>query len=126
MYNKRDPALVEAAAEMRRRQDAAPFLRDKAPELKSLRLTFDEERPDGAATARCYSRPMVVESARAHFEVRCMEPRCDGFHDLTAQIVRAISDRRTSESIRSQCNGMFNNAPCNRTLICSCQATYRD
>jgi hypothetical protein len=125
MY-KRDPAQAEAAAELRRRHDAAPWLRDQAPQIKKLRLNFEEERPDGAATARAYARPVVVESARAHFEVRCMEPRCDGVHDFTSQIVRAISERKTSDSFKSECQGVINNIACNRTLVCSFEVTYRD
>jgi hypothetical protein len=125
MY-KRDPARAEAAAAFRRRHDAAPWLRDQAPELQSLRLTFDDARPDESSSGRSYARPVIVESARAHFEVRCLEPRCDGVHDLTAAIVRAIRERKTSTSITSECRGMINNQPCTRTLVCSCELGYRD
>jgi hypothetical protein len=124
MY-KRDPARTEATAAFRRRHDAAPLLRDVAPELKALRLTFDDARPD-QSSGRAYARPVIVESARAHFEVRCLEPRCDGLHDLTAAILRAIRERQTSASITSECNGTINNQPCTRTLVCVCEASYRE
>lgn len=123
---RRDPAQAEAAAEWRRRQDAAPWLRDEAPQVESMRLSFDEELEDRAPSGRGYARPVVVASSRAHFEVRCLEPRCDGTHDLTREIMRAIRERRVSDSIRSACEGVCNNVQCQRTLICSFQISYRD
>ena len=122
---KRDLAQSEAAEAYRRRQDAAPALREQAPDLETLRLTFDERRPGGAATAMPYARPIVVNTARAHFEVRCMEPRCDGRHDLTAVILKALRERRTSATEEQACNGIVNNTTCDRTLIVKCEATYR-
>jgi hypothetical protein len=123
---KRDPARTEAAAAFRRRHDAAPLLRDQAPKLKALRLTFDDARPDQSTSGRSYARPVIVESARAHFEVRCLEPRCDGVHDLTAAILRAIREGQTSASITSECQDTINNQPCTRTLVCVCEASYRE
>jgi hypothetical protein len=126
MFNgyKRDHAHAEAAAEHRKREDDAPRLRSAAPDLKTLRLTFDEVRPNGASTATAYARPIVVASAPAHFEVRCMEPRCDGRHDLTAPILRALSDRLKTYRGQSVCNGVINNTMCDRTLTYSYEATY--
>ena len=126
MYNgrKRDQAGAEALAEHRRREDAAPRLRARVPNLQTLRLTFDEVRPNGAATALSYTRPIVVASAPAHFEVRCMEPRCDGRHDLTAAILRALSEGQTLHRGESACNGLIQNMPCDRTISYSFEATY--
>lgn len=128
MYHgrKRDFAQTEAAAAHRRRQDAAPPLRDQAPDLETLRLSFDERRPGGAATAMPYARPIVVSTARAYFEFRCMEQRCDGRHDLTAIILKALRERRTSITQEQTCTGFVDNAAaCDRTLIVTCEATYR-
>jgi hypothetical protein len=127
MYNrrKRDAAQTEAAADQRRREDAAPLLREQAPWLDSLRLKFDMRRPGGAATPMAYARPVVVPTARAHFEVRCMEPSCDGRHDFTTPILRALRDRQTSSTTESACTGVINNMSCDRTLICVCEATYK-
>ena len=126
MQRRRDTAQDEATAELRRRHDAAPWLREHSPEVKSMRLVFEEERADGGTSARSYARPYVVESARAHFEVRCLEPRCDGVHDLTATILLAINKRRTFDRVRSSCEGSINNVPCNRTLICTFEIGYRE
>jgi hypothetical protein len=121
---KRDPALVEATAEHRRREDAASRLRDVAPLLQSLRLTFEDVAAEGRVAAATYVRPVVVASAPAHFEIRCMEPRCDGRHDLTTPILDALRRSLTSYSGRSNCDGMVGDMPCDRTLAYSCEATY--
>jgi hypothetical protein len=110
---KRDQAQVEAAAEHRKREDAAPRLRTSAPTLRTLRLTLDEMRPNGGSTATAYARPIVVANAPAHFEVRCMAP-----------ILRALSQRLTIYHGESQCNGVINDQMCDRTLKYSCEATY--
>ena len=127
MYHgrKRDFAQTEAAAAHRLRQDAAPLLREQAPDLETLRLSFDERRPGGAATAMPFARPIVVSSARAHFEFRCMEPRCDGRHDFTKVILKALREKRASTVEEQACNGVVDSAACDRTLIVTCQATYR-
>ena len=126
MYG-RDSAQAEATAEWRRRQNAAPWLRDASPQLKSLRLMFDEARTDGSHSGRAYASPVLVDSARARFEVRCLEPRCDGMHDLTAQVLRAIQEHRKADCIRSPCDGYINQQhQCSRTLVCSLEIGYRD
>jgi hypothetical protein len=126
MYNgrRRDQAQAEATAEHRRREDAAPRLITRVPHLQTLRLTFDEVRPSGATTAASYARPIVVASAPAYFEIRCMEPRCDGRHDLTTPILRALGDRLPTYRGESACNGVVNNAQCDRTIAYSYEATY--
>jgi hypothetical protein len=125
-YNrKRDPALVEAAAEHRRREDAAPRLHDQVPQLLTLRLSIEEVRTEGRMQAMAYVRPIVVASAPAHFEVRCMEPRCDGRHDLTAPILKALKQSLPAYRGESTCDGMVADQPCNRTLAYVCEATYR-
>jgi hypothetical protein len=128
MYHrrKRDPALSEATAEHRRREDAAPRLRDIAPSLESLRLTFEDVQQDeGRTAAPSYTRPIIVATAPAHFEVRCMEPKCDGRHDLTSQILQGLQGSQARFTGQSSCNGMVGDVNCNRTLSYACEATYR-
>ena len=126
MFNgrKRDQIRAEANAEQRRREDAAPRLITRVPTLNSLRLTFDEARPNGGSISTPYAKPIVVASAPALFEIRCMEPRCDGMHDLTAPILRALGEHRASYSGESSCNGVLNNSECDRQLWYSYEATY--
>ena len=125
-YNrKRDPALAEAAAEHRRREDAAARLRDVVPKLLSLRLSIEEVRAQSDMQAMAYVRPIVVASAPAHFEVRCLEPRCDGRHDLTVPILRALKQAQTHFVGESACSGTVAGTPCNRTVAYACDATYK-
>ena len=127
MYQRRrrDQPLSEATVEHRRREDAAPRLRDAAPRLESLRLTFEDLQEDGRTQLPSYVRPVVIASAPAHFEVRCLEPKCDGRHDLTAEILAGLQKSLSSFRGQSSCNGMVGDASCQRTLSYLCEATYR-
>lgn len=127
MINKRrrTPAQIEMAAEQLRRERAAPRLRQEAPALVSLRLTFEDLRSADAIGNVSYAKPIVVATAPAYFDVRCAEPRCDGRHDLTAAVLTALRARRTSASGQSVCDGWVGDAACNRALTYGCEATYR-
>lgn len=120
----RDQLMTEALAEQRRREDAAPRLRDEVVALRSLRFQFDEIRTEGRLVASPYVRPIIVATAPAYFEIRCMEPRCDGRHDLTRPVLRALNELRASFAGESACSGMIRDIPCDRTLAYTCQATY--
>jgi hypothetical protein len=124
MMRRRDQAMTEALAEQRRREDAAPRLRDEVVALRSLRFQFDEVRIEGRLAAASYARPIVVATAPAYFEIRCMEPRCDGRHDLTRPVLHALGESRQSFGGRSSCSGMVRDVPCDRTLAYTCQAEY--
>jgi hypothetical protein len=127
MYQRRrrDQPVSEATAEHRKREDAAPRLRDAAPRLASLRVTFEDVQEPGRQPFPSYVRPIVIASAPAHFEVRCMEPKCDGRHDLTSRILDAIARSQVKFRGQSSCNGMVGDANCTRTLAYLCEATYR-
>lgn len=118
-------AQREAAAEQRRREDAAPRLCDEITRLLSLRLRFDDVRAAGRMLAASYARPIVVPSAPAHFEIRCMEPRCDGRHDLTFSILRRLRGAEACFAGTSNCQGMVGDVPCDRVLAYACEASYR-
>lgn len=122
---ERQLAEREATAEHRRREDAAPRLRDEVARLLSLRLSFDDIREKGRMLVASYARPIVVASAPAHFEVRCMEPRCSGRHDLTRSVMPALRRLEACFSGSSDCDGMVGDEPCDRVLAYTCEATYR-
>jgi len=124
MYG-RELAQFEATAEHRRREDAAPRLRDEVGRLLSLRLRFDDIRAQGRLVAESYARPIVVASAPAYFEIRCMEPRCDGRHDLTYEVLRALRQAQVCFAGTSDCGGMVGDVPCDRVLAYACEASYR-
>lgn len=122
--HRRNTEKLEATAEQRRREDAAPRLRDEVPSLQTLRLHFEERRDAGRLVAMAYSKPVVVGSAPAQFEIRCMEPRCDGRHDLTRTLLNALRSRLTSFTAESPCQGYVGDVPCDRLLVHSYVATY--
>src|ERR1051325_8950394 len=82
MYRRhRGQGLPEVVVEHRRREDAAPRLRNEIAHLESLRLVLEDVRVEGRPPVLSYVKRIVIGSAPAHFEIRCMEPRCDGRHD---------------------------------------------
>jgi hypothetical protein len=121
---QREQEQREALAEQHRREDAAPRLRAVVPNLSSLRLRFEDVRAEGRPLAPSYTRPIVVDSAPASFEVRCIDPRCDGRHDITTAILNGL--KRSSEQIvgESGCPGMVGDAPCDRILSYVCEASF--
>jgi hypothetical protein len=123
---RRDQASIEATAEHRRREDEAPRLRDEVGKLVSLRLRFDEFQGETPVPAASYVRPVVVESAPALFEIRCMEQRCNGRHDLTQAILHGLRQSQVAFGGKSACDGMIGDIPCNRSLAYACEASYRD
>jgi hypothetical protein len=122
---RRDQVLTEAVADVRRREDAAPRLRDQFERLISLRLRFEDVRDEGRMRAETYVRPIVVDSAPAHFEIRCMEPRCDGVHDITYVVLHALRQSQVVFTGEIDCRGMVRDTPCDRVMAYTCEATYR-
>ena len=121
---RRDQPMPEALVEQRRREDAAPRLREEIADLQSLRIRLDDVRAEGRVVIASYVRPIMVATAPAHFELRCMEPRCDGRHDLTRDVLRALHKAQVSFSGQSSCPGMVGPTPCDRLLEYTCDATY--
>lgn len=122
---RRSQALTEATAEHRRKEDAAPRLRDEVPRLQSLKITFADVRDAGRTLALPYARPVIVATAPAHFQIRCMEPTCDGQHDLTSKILQAVRQSSVKFAGQSSCQGMVGDVPCDRILSYECEAAYR-
>ena len=126
MYQRRrNPEQIEQAAEQLRREQAAPRLQEELPALLSLRLTFEDLRPDDGIGGVVYAKPIVVATAPSYFDVRCADPRCDGRHDLTSAILAALRARRAALSGKSVCDGQVGDRPCDRTLTYGYEATYR-
>ena len=88
-------------------------------------MRFDDLRPEGRLLVASYARPIVVASAPAHFEIRCMEPRCNGRHDLTHAILPALRRSEVCFAGTSGCDGTVGDEPCDRMLGYVCEASYR-
>jgi hypothetical protein len=114
----------EDVTEQRRREDEAPRLREVVKQLRTLRLRFQDVREEGRHLVMPYIKPIVVQSAPAHFEIRCMEPRCDGRHDLTRLILNALQTSQCSFGGTTHCNGMVGDLACDRVLSYTGEAAY--
>lgn len=116
---------VNARKERRRREDAAPRLRNVVPKLTSLRLQFEEVGEPNAGHNIAYTQLVIVATGPALFSVPCFEPRCNGVHELTQPILLALRASQTTAEGDSVCQGeVSSTTPCNRTLRYRCEAEY--
>jgi hypothetical protein len=123
---KRSGPAAERLAERRRREDDAPRLIERVPQLESLRLEIQELRGGSAVLESTHVRCIPVSSAPALFELSCLDSFCkDGTHDLTCEILRALEARATSFQGEDACTGHTGNADCQRVLRYVATATYR-
>lgn len=125
--NRRHTEASERFAERRRREDAAPRLRNQVPSLVTLRLEVEERRAE-SASAIADSRYVrhVVETAPALFLLPCGDPACkDGGHDLTTPILRGLTSRSTRFEVDAACTGDVGTARCARVIKVTALATYR-
>ncbi len=125
-FGKRSGPAAERLAERRRREDDAPRLIERVPQLESLRLEIQELRGGSAVPESTHVRCIPVSSAPALFELSCLDSFCkDGIHDLTYEILRALDERATSFRGEDACTGHTGNADCQRVLRYVATATYR-
>lgn len=127
IYNRRkhDAQKLEAVAEARRREDAAPRLRDVVPALRAMRLHIEDRRGNGRVSTLPYTRHVIVETGPALFAVRCTEPKCSGRHELTDNIMRGLSEAQARCEGESLCSGAVGEAACDHTLRYVCEAEFQ-
>ncbi len=126
MSFKRSGPVAERLAERRRREDDAPRLIERVPQLESLRLEIHELRGGSTVPESIHVRPIPVASAPALFELPCLDSFCkDGVHDLTRAILCALESRVTKFEGEDACTGHAGNADCQRVLRYVATATYR-
>jgi hypothetical protein len=127
MFNNRnrgDVAQREAQAEQRRREDAAPRLHDVVPKLRGIRFHFQASRDAGRMIAMPYTRHITIASAPALFSFRCIEPSCNGRHELTNEVLSALRNGERRVESESACQGYVGDVACDRTLVYVCEAEY--
>jgi hypothetical protein len=123
--NRRHSEAAERFAERRRREDEAPRLRARVPNLASLRLEVEEKRATSAAIESRHVRH-IVDSAPALFVLPCGDPACkDGGHDLTTTILRGLLAGAQRFETEDACSGDIGSARCGRVLKVTAIATYR-
>jgi hypothetical protein len=125
-FRQRQSEAAARAAERRRREDAAPRLRDQVPALETLRLDIQERRAETLIAETSHTRRIPVEHAPALFELPCHDAFCtEGGHDVTQVIVRALQSGQTEFEGEDACNGHTGTAPCQRVLRYVATASYR-
>ena len=113
-------------AERRRREDAAPRLREVVPALATLRLEIDERRGTAGTGDPKHVRLVVVDSAAAMFNVPCGDHACrDGGHDLTDAVLRALKSGAPRLELEDTCHGSIGTASCGAVMHLVLTATYR-
>jgi hypothetical protein len=122
----RNSEAAQRFAERRRREDAAPRLRDIVPALATLRLEVDERRGTTSAGDPKHVRLVVVDSAPALFSLPCGDHACrDGGHEMTEVVLRALQARASSIELEDTCHGNVGTASCGAVMHILLTATYR-
>jgi len=117
---------AERAAERRSREDAAPRLKDRAPDLVSLKLEVEESHDTVGAGEPKHVRHIVVERAPALFILPCGDRSCEGGgYDITSPVLRALEAHQERFTAEDRCHGTVGNASCGRSLRVIGTATYR-
>lgn len=122
----RNAVRAVAVAELREREDSAPRLHGAVPRLNMLRLQIQDDPASGQAELPTYVKLVVVATAPAHFEIHCLEPNCDGYHNLTDPIMAGLLRGRPHFSGESHCQGLVAGADCGRVLVFHAEAEYED
>jgi hypothetical protein len=122
----RNSEAAQRYAERRRREDAAPRLRERVPQLATLRLEVEERRGTASAGDPKHVRLVVVDSAPALFALPCGDHACrDGGHEVTDEVLRALSAGATRFELEDTCHGSIGTAQCGAVMHVTVTATYR-
>jgi hypothetical protein len=113
------------AAERREREDNAKRLRELVPELRELTLKIAERHEGSMEPEVVYRRYIVVGRAPAFLELPCSNRRCDGGHDLTRQVMRALRAHRTQFTGHHTCSGHCDAGDCDLELRFEAEASYQ-
>lgn len=112
--------LTEAAmraAERRRREDEAPRLIARVPNLASLKFDIEERRPEALSSDVQHIKRVVVESAPALFEIACCDRACkDGGHDITRAVMNELERGSKKFEGDDVCHGSIGSTTCQRVL----------
>ena len=124
---RRITPAVKRAAERRMREDAAKRLNEVVPALDALVLTIEECDSDKASLAPIevtHTRRIVVDRAPAVFDLPCYDRHCDGGHDVTSSVIRALEARKTRFEGRHRCSGHSKHGDCRLELHFVAEAHY--
>jgi hypothetical protein len=113
---------AQRSSDRRARENEAPRLASKVPDLTELEIAIVEHSGTGSSS---YRKRVVVATAPALFVITCGEPRCeDGGHDITYDAMRALMDRQTHKHGEDDCRGQIATVPCRRRIEYDIRAAY--
>jgi hypothetical protein len=116
---------AERFAERRRREDAAPRLKDVVPSLESCKLLIEDARAEAVSAEVSHTRRVVVDNAPALFVIPCGDASCkDGGHDLTNVLMKGMREGQTEIKGEDTCYGYTGSASCGRILRFTAECTY--
>ncbi|HKQ71227.1 MAG TPA: hypothetical protein VJT73_17910 [Polyangiaceae bacterium] len=120
----RQSAAAQRAEERRIREDEAPRLSEKVPDLVSLSLSIQDSSASSVAQPK-HVRHVVVGRAPALFLIGCSDPNCkEGGHDVTDSVMRGLVGRKTAFQGEDKCYGVLGPSPCTRVLRYEAVANY--
>jgi hypothetical protein len=121
---RRQSAGAQTAIERRNRENEAKRLRELIPDLENLKL-FIEERQKGANEADVlHTRLIVIDRAPAIFEFGCYDRKCNGNHDMTGSVLRALQAHKQSFEGHDSCEGENKIGSCDLELHFRAEANY--
>ena len=110
--------------ERRQREHDSLRLRERVPDLTSLRLEIVEGRGETKADPK-HTRIIMVDTAPALFVLPCADHACrDGGHDVTGAILRGLHAGSASFHIDDDCQGSIGPTGCGRKMSLTVLATY--
>jgi len=124
MKSRRNSEAVARFQERLQREHDAARLRDRVPNLATLRLDIVESHGETNASPK-YARIIMVETSPALFALGCADPNCrDGGHDLTAYILRGLIEGKNHFEVNQTCYGNVGSSDCGRQMHVEVTATY--
>jgi hypothetical protein len=117
---------AKRAAERRLREDSADRLSTVVPGLEKLTLRIEEISSADDTPDVSHVRHIVVNNAPALFEVACCDRKCDGQHDLTSRILRALQSGKEQFEGRDVCGGNARDGDCAFSLRFYAEADYAE
>jgi len=126
MGTRRKSEAVARFEERRRREREAPRLRERVPNLASLR--FDIVEAHGATQSEPkHARIIMVDTSPALFTLSCADRSCrDGGHEITTAVMRGLLDGHGHFTIDQRCEGTVGSAACGRDMHVEVTATFRE
>jgi hypothetical protein len=113
---------TQRSLDRRAREDEAPRLISRVPDLASLEIAIVEV---AGASKSSHRKHVTVASAPALFVIACGDPRCeDGGHDITYDVLRTLQDHQAQKHGEHDCNGQVASVACRRRIEYDVSAAY--